>query len=94
MHQQINRFVFERYPGIAAAFPAMVTSKTGFSMEALWMITRAARTAQSSKDLENMFHEFRCLRNATARLGYYQQQRLAGTPRPVVLHAPASHSPT
>ena len=75
---RVNSYVFERFPGLAASFPAMVTFKVAISMDVLAMITRAARTAQSSKDLENMFLEFRSLRNATARLVFYQRQRLAG----------------
>ena len=75
---QVNKYVFERYPGIAASFPAIITKNVAISTDVLMVISRAARTAQSSLDCEKMFHEFRCLRNATSRLAFYQLQRLAG----------------
>ena len=81
LNPRVNKFVFERYPGIAVAFPAILTHHAGISIEALMLISRAARTAQSSHDLENMFIEFKSLRNARARLSFYQLQWLAG-PRP------------
>ena len=62
---QVNKYVFERYPGIAASFPAIITKNVAISTDVLMMISRGARTAQSSLDCEKMFHEFRCLRNAT-----------------------------
>ena len=78
----INKYVFERYPGIATALPAVLTHKAGISIEALMVISRAARTAQSSHDLESMFREFRTTRHARERLSFYQLQRLAGPPPP------------
>jgi hypothetical protein len=78
INAHVNKFVFEKYPGIGAAFPAILTHKTAISMEALMVIGRAARTAQQSHDLEAMFHEFRSLGNARARLSFYQLQWLAG----------------
>ena len=90
LNPMVNKFVFERYPGIAVAFPAILTHRAGISMEALMMISRAARTAQSSRDLEQMFLEFKTLRNARARLSYYNLQYLAGVHRPPFLDPPSS----
>ena len=78
LNPHVNKYVFEQYPGIAASFPAITTKNVAISTDVLMVISRAARTAQSSRDLESMFHEFRCLRNATSRLAFYQLQRLAG----------------
>ena len=74
----VNKHVFERYPGIGVAFPAIVTHKAAISIEAMMVISRAARTSQSSHDLEAMFNEFRTLKAARNRLGCYQVQRMAG----------------
>ena len=82
----VNKYIFERYPGIGAAFPAILTHKAAISMEAMMMITRAARTSQTSHDLEAMFHEFRCLKAARDRLGFYQMQHMSGVQPANVSH--------
>ena len=68
----VNKHIFERYPGIGADFPAILSHKAAISMEAMMVITRAARTSQASHDLEAMFHEFRTVKAARNRLGFYQ----------------------
>ena len=86
LNAHVNAFVFEHHPGIAVAFPAILTHKAAISIEALMVITRAARTAQSSHDLEAMFHEYKSLGNARHRLSFYQLQRLAGVSAAEVAH--------
>ena len=86
LNATVNRHVFERYPGIGAAFPAILTHKAAISMEAMMVISRAARTAQSSHDLEAMFNEFRSIKAAKNRLGFYQLQRMAGVQPGDVAH--------
>ena len=82
----VNKHVFERYPGIGVAFPAIVTHKTAISIEAMMVISRAARTSQSSHDLEAMFNEFRTLKAARNRLGCYQVKRMSGVQPADVSH--------
>ena len=82
----VNKHVFERYPGIGAAFPAILTRKAAISMEAMMVITRAARTAQASHDLEAMFHEFRTVKAARNRLGFYQVQQMSSVQPADVSH--------
>ena len=55
-----------------------MTHKAAISIEAMMLISRAARTSQPSHDLEAMFNEFRTLKAARNRLGCYQVQRMAG----------------
>ena len=86
LNPHVNKHVFERYPGIGVAMPAIVTHKAALSTEVMMLISRAARTSQSSHDLEAMFYEFRAIKAAMNRLGCYQVQRMAGVQPADITH--------
>ena len=72
---RVNKFLFERYPGLAVAMPAVLSHRKGVSTELMAIVARAARTPQGSHDLEAALREYRSIESAKARLSFYWQQR-------------------
>ena len=71
---KVNELLWERFPWLAVKLPAYVTHRTAISIEVIDEITRAARTAQSSHDLEAMYLENRGLHAARKRITFYGMQ--------------------
>ena len=52
---RVNKFLFERYPGLAVAMPAVLSHRKAVSTELMAMVARAARTPQGSHDLNMLY---------------------------------------
>ena len=98
LNPKLNLLLFERFSWLAVKLPAVVSHRAAVSMEVMDDIVRAARTAQSSHDLEAQYNEYRSLHAARQRLTFYGLQGVAlrmataaaqgsdGEPPPGVVH--------
>ena len=56
---RVLRFLWEKFPWVAARVPAYLTHRAGISIELLYLLTRGPRMGQQPHDLEAMLAEFR-----------------------------------